>query len=216
MGAGTGEVNSPPATGSVIGANHAVCGQAAYSAAGNQISSITDDKGNGYTILQSVTVGANQRTTLFCLFGINNGPSAITVNFGSNVNYAQVIWDEYSNVTGTDGFTGQGQSNPGTGTDAVTSGNITTTIAGDTIWGSTIITTGGTLPTKGTGFTLRTQDVAGNWGLTTEDKVQASAGSVAATYTSSVGGGTNTLTFVVGLIQSQGCLRLRNLKGVGC
>lgn len=90
----------------------------------------------------------------------------------------------------------QSQSYPGTGTNAVTSGNITTTQNNDYLFGVTnnASNDGGFAPTAGTGYTLRAYDENGPQ---SEDAVQSSAGSVAATFTSTDGGYASYLTGIM-------------------
>jgi len=84
---------------------------------------------------------------------------------------------------------GQNQNAPGTGTDAVTSGNITTVTNNAYVVGASIIPSSATpVITAGTGFNSRRGD---SWTAVTpatfEDKVLATAGVTAAKFTTTVG-----------------------------
>jgi len=80
----------------------------------------------------------------------------------------------------------QEQASPGTGTDAVTSPSVTTTTNGQFIFGCMINSAGGTPTlTQGTNYSLGS--TVGN-DMLIEYRTQASAGSIAATFTRSVNG----------------------------
>lgn len=189
-GGSSGAVTSFAATGSAIGSGNVVCGVAFWHNTSGTLTSITDDKGNTYTIVDKIqdAGGGNFFNASFYLTNITNGPSTITANLGASTTGAQITWDEYSGLSASatlDGHFGQSQSSPGTATDAISSGSFTTALNGDLIWCGGY--TGGGTSVAGTGFTLRLNNVISNGivFLVTEDKTQATAGSVAGTYTDS-------------------------------
>ena len=217
-----GQVTSQSATGSAVGTGHTIIGGTAIDTinGATAISSITDNaSGNTYTVLDTQSDGVKITLITFIGQNIQGGPTTITVNYtNTGPSFPQVFWNEYSNVSGLDGHTIQFQSSVGTGTDAVTSGNITTTVNSDTIAGFTINSffpgggTGGATVSAGTGYTRRSTDAAaGDWNTTTEDMTQASAGSVAGTFTVGTASG-NWITAVVAVMQSA---PFRTLMGVG-
>ncbi|MGZ4849799.1 MAG: beta strand repeat-containing protein, partial [Candidatus Bathyarchaeia archaeon] len=191
-----------PLTGSVIQSGSTVVG-AVTVAVSQTLVSVTDDKGNSYTIFDHTTDSRGQENYAFILGNITNGPSTITATFtSSSAGFTGLIWDEYSGVAALtdprDGHVVNLQQNPITvATDAITSTPITTTINGDLIWGATINSNNSDSPVAGTGFTSRERDGTGA-PMNSEDMVQTTAGSVAATFTPPTINGSQT-TFVVAL-----------------
>src|SRR5437899_7329686 len=195
------------AHGTISGANTATLTFAAAVGSGNwvggggiavpngiTISSVTDDKGNTYTVKDSLDdAGDSIKWFDFSLGNITNAPITITVTFGSGSgNPFVLIADEYSGASAvtdpTDGHAIVQRNGPGAGTDAITSSSITTTAAGDLIY-SICFDTGSTpAPTAGTGFNSQASDTGGQNAVRSEDKTQSTAGSVNATFTSANGG----------------------------
>lgn len=209
-GTGSAIVSVITATGSVVGAGNTVVGTVSWdSLGGTTLLSVKDDKLNTYTIKDTVVDSVNnQSNASFILGNITNGPNALTATTNSaNVNgaFLTIIWDEYSGASAvsdpSDGHTGQKQATPGTGTDAVTSGNVTTTVNGDLIYGGTYNTSTGTLASAGSGFASRTSDTSGAPGIT-EDKTQTTAGSVASTFT--INPSAACVTFIIAIKPSSG------------
>lgn len=200
--AGTGNTGGSTiaATGSAVGSGNTVVGIVTWAGATTTtLSSVKDNQSNTYTVKDTVPDTSNdQAQASFVLGNITNGPVTITATFSNSTVFRTIIWDEYSGAAAlsdpTDGHTGQLQPTPGTGTDAVKSGNITTTVNGDLIYGGTIDTSAATLASSGTGFTSRTSDTVGA-ACITEDMTQATAGLVAATFT--VGTSVACATFVI-------------------
>ena len=112
------------------------------------------------------------------------GPCTITSNLSGSV-ISQFLTVHELNVGAYDCSSINHQDSPGTGSNAVTSLSCTTTKNGDYLLGEyfDMGANGGTW-TAGTGFILETK--SGTEGSQTEDKVQSSEGSVAATFTTSV------------------------------
>lgn len=152
---------------------------------GSGVSSVTDSLGQSETTLAGeITDGST-----FCIrvsYYVNSaaGADTITVNFTGSAGFGSVAIHEYSGVataSALDKTTTNNQVNPGTGTDAITTGSVTTTTDGQLIFGfaaqydSVASTTAG-----GTGYTER-QDPFGD--TPTEDRIQTSAGAIAATFT---------------------------------
>jgi hypothetical protein len=157
---------------------------------GQTLTSITDDKGNTYTILDSsVATGAGFATYTFALGNITNGPSTITANWSASVNNWGLAVDEFSGTLANSNpidnsgasHIGNFQTAPGTGANGATSTAITTVANGCAIWGATIDHSGtANNATAGTGFTLaQTMSIKG----ITEYLIQSTAGSIAATAT---------------------------------
>lgn len=181
-------VTSIAATGSAVGSGNTLCGLVFWNGISTVLTSVTDDQGNAYTIVDRVpdSLGSSPCLSSFYLVNVANAPVTLTATFGSSVTGSQITWDEYSGVPTSatlDGHSGQSQHNPGFGTDAITSGSFTTTKNGDLIYCGAY--DGGGTAAAGTGFTIR-QNNGGSDGITfisTEDMIQSSAGSVAGTYT---------------------------------
>lgn len=153
--------------------------------------SILDDQANSYPIVATVT-NNSRRASIFALGNITNGPKTITVTYLSNDGNVQIAFDAYSgclvnsNPIDNSGasLAMQVQPTPGTATDGVTSGSVTTVTNGCLIWGGgTDMAAQSSVLTQGTGETLRQ---SGTLGIITQDKAQTTAGAIASTMTSSV------------------------------
>ncbi len=151
------------------------------------LTSITDDKNNTYTIVDQLASGSLNATLFsFYLPNITNRP--ITISGNLSVAHSCVIAvDEYSGIrlapVVLDGHTMQDQTAPGTGADGCTSGNLTTATNGALIYGGCANATAGSqVITKGTNFNIRQTVVTGNY-LITEDLIQGTAGAIAAAAT---------------------------------
>jgi hypothetical protein len=123
------------------------------------------------------------------------GTCTLTATFSADVE-SNILEHE---VSGIGAFGGSGinpQGNLGTGATA-TSPTITTTVSGDYIFGAT--SNVGTTTSPGTGFTSRYSDS----NLSSEDKIQATAGSIAATFTNQ-GSWSYFNTMVIALQPTQG------------
>jgi len=127
------------------------------------VTSITDDKNNPYTLVDSVTPPNDVNGTQLATFyggPFTNGPTTITVTGSGGPGQGQrwrVALAEFAGISGTiDGHAMQGQSAPGNGPNAITSGSISTSANGDLIY-SAFLFYGGTSPATlapGVGFTL--------------------------------------------------------------
>jgi hypothetical protein len=159
--------------------------------------SVADDKSNSYTQLQARTDGGAEVTIyVFAAINVTNGPTALTFTAGGATTLlnCQALGQEYSSVGPVNGSLANSQFTPGTTANVITTGNLTTTVNGCTIWGVSI--NGSTSPNNttavGAGFTQRTKDPTdGDIGFISEDRVQSTAGAIAATFTDATSGGTN-------------------------
>lgn len=150
------------------------------------LDSVTDSDSNSYTILHNPTTGtASTHSAALAYAGnIAGGSATITATFSASIG-SRIIVHEVSGVDTTtplDKSDMQGQDNPGTGTDAITSPSITPGADGAYIFGTTT-TLSGVLPTAGTNFTIRENPVGG--ARVSEDLIQATAAAIAATFTTS-------------------------------
>jgi hypothetical protein len=138
------------------------------------------DTGGAFTVKTS---GTNAATMGFAaVTGTGTATITLTVTGGTaSVNLM------CHNISGTaaspyDAGTLVVQASPGSGTNAVTTGNVTTTVNGDYLFVGTWDVGGNSSSiAAGTGYTLRDQISVG--GRTTESQVQTSAGAVAGTFT---------------------------------
>lgn len=183
----SGDATMPVAFGSNVAANNLIVGAVTWD--GNHtLSSVTDSQGNTYTLETVVRDGATPTVSLQVFHTIAGSSAACTVTatLSGNANRKAIVVHEVSGVQTTAGYrdkyAGQSQSNPGTGSNAVTSGSVTTTTDGQYIFGATGDPGYSTGKTQGTGYTLQETDGVMSI-LTSEDQVQTSAGSIAATFT---------------------------------
>lgn len=187
-----------------VGSGHAVVGVIAFGGSGT-LTSVTDDKSNIYNH-SGITIFSSNNCYTFWLGNITNGPQTITVNVTSNGSTFRGICAEYSGAVAAsdprDGIASQGQTTPGTGANAITSGTITTSHPNAVIWGGTLALSFQAQAAAGTGFTSRA-DAGVSQGIWSEDKAFASAGSTAATFTQAGGDG-DVFTAAIGVTAFSG------------
>lgn len=182
-----------------VGSGNGLCGMVTHGATDTAVT-VSDDKGNTYTIVRDL--GSAIRATTFYLTNITNAPTTITATPNDSTLYIQIVVIEMSGVktsAALDVETGQLQSSPGTSTDAITSGAVTTAENGEFVCGFSAVTDNlqSNTYTAGTNFTERAEGGNGSSGVDAvgESLVQTSAGSIAATFTQST---TNsTATFIM-------------------
>jgi hypothetical protein len=160
--------------------------------------SITDDQGNTYTLVDQGGADIINPVygTTFYLLNITNGPSKITANFSGPSGLAELVIDEYSGLTALD-VHAMTASAPGNGANTISSGSATTTANGDLLYGVNANSGGYYYSADivpGTGFTHRSADETDNYeGIQSADETQSSAGSVAAAFSPTIGGGYTNL-----------------------
>jgi hypothetical protein len=190
-----------------IGANDAAVGLVFYNnSTSNSLTTIVDDQGNPYTILDTngPHFTGGWYAASFVGYNLMNGPKTITANFSGvgNTISVQIVWDEKSGVSGTDGHTAAYNAAVTMQPSGLSSGTVTMTVPGDTIWGAAGAATGVVEDTPtGSGVVTRINDTAHNGtgnGAVTDDVVKSAAGPVAATFTSSVSGHSQ-MAFVVAM-----------------
>jgi hypothetical protein len=148
----------------------------------------TDTLGNTYFVATN-DFDTSNRQGLAILFApnIRAGANTVTVNFGASNAYRRIVVSEYSGIAASSPLDGVAKNRAigTTAANAITSTTATTTVNGDLIFGVAMDDSGffGTI-TAGTNFTRRA--VVNNIDMATEDRVQATAGSVAATFTFSL------------------------------
>lgn len=181
----SGDATMPVAFTSNVTAGNLIVGGVSWD--GNfTVSGVTDSQGNTYTVETPIKDGSNTiGIGIFHTIAGSSGACTVTVTLTGNANRKAAIIHEVSGVAASsyrDQYAGQSQSNPGTGSNAVTSGSVTTTTDGQYIFGFTGDAGYSTGKAAGTGFTLRETD-AGMDIASSEDQIQTSAGSIAATFT---------------------------------
>lgn len=164
-----------------------------------ELSSITDNASGGsnsYTIVDRWTVNSGDAICMatFVAQNIKTGASGLTVtaNFSGSMQFRRIEAVEFSNVatTGQPDAHGHSADNAtfSTATDAITSGNVTTTANGCQIYGIGYDEQSSTAPTVGTGYTsIDTEIFGAGDAWRTETCTQSTAGSIAATFTSALG-----------------------------
>ena len=160
------------------------------------ISSLADGLGNTYNPIANNHVRdatAGQWTSVYYAKNITGGACTITATFAASRSFRRIVVHEVSGLDTTaplDQSTGQNQVSPGTGTDAVTSGSVTTTTNGQYIFATSMDDSGSNNYNAGTGFTGRELSIGASAPMASEDQVQGSAGAIAGTFTVS-GNGTH-------------------------
>ena len=133
----------------------------------------------------------DQRCAWWFAENCKGGATTFTATFSATTRFRTIYVAEYSGIATTGSFlngTRAENTAPGTGTDAVSSGNANATSQPALAWGFSIDINGGSTPSAGTGFTSRT----GVWSSATclgrpEDKRVTVTGNVAATFTATTG-----------------------------
>lgn len=153
---------------------------------GDTVTGVTDDKSNTYTLVDLARNGSSAYTWQSAyLLNAANSPQTVTATISSSRTFAIILVDEYSGVRVSSAIDGHAINDQGSSTPAgtkFTSGNITPTTNGDLIYGSVVNISGAGNQSADTalGYTSRIQ---ANNVFTTEDRIQASAAAVAATFT---------------------------------
>lgn len=178
---------------------------------GTITSTVADNLGNTYNSCHGPTNNNDNdlRLQIFVAHNITGGGSYTpTVTFSSAVTERAMAFHEVSGVATASPCDGAGasqaQDSPGTGANAISSGNATTTTNGAYIFGAVVTdgSIGAADTVAGTGFTIRpntTTSCCGSNTIATESQVQVASGNIAATFTHSSGGDTGWITSVVAL-----------------
>jgi hypothetical protein len=100
-----------------------------FTFANNPLPTVTDDKGNSYTIVENYYDTADgQSVAIAAAFNVSSGARNISVCFSSNPGgYVQPMATEFNNVIAVDGL-GAGSHGKGT---SVSAGSLTPTVSGD-------------------------------------------------------------------------------------
>lgn len=167
IGTAGASATSIAVTVSAVGAGNLLEGVVTFgSGTSSLLTSITDNIGNTYTIKRRVVDSTNGQTAAtFYGYNLTGGPTTITANFSSAINYRGISVQEFSGVEVAsdpiDGTNEQGQvqASPGTGTDGAKSGSGTQTPSADNylVCGHSVdsgaVANGSSRFTAGTNFT---------------------------------------------------------------
>lgn len=192
-------ITAPPA-GSLV------CGIVSWSnATGQTLVSVKDSTNATYNTLE-VDDGTNLKgSVIFWLGNVSNSPTSVTATFSASTTTERMAVDVYSGVLKiadpSDGKVGQLQALPGTGTDGATSGNFTTTVAGDLIYGAVDVTGGVSTQTAGTNFTIRNNSAGSDVvRLSTEDRIVQANPSASTVATFTMGTSLATITYGIAFL----------------
>jgi hypothetical protein len=155
---------------------------------------LSDNLGSHNTFTQigtDLVTGNSQRCAWWFAANCKGGATTFTATFSTGARFRTFYVAEYSGIATSSPFLNGARAendSPGTGTDAVSSGNANAASQPALAWGFCIDTSGNTTPNAGTGYTART----GVWSTNTclgkpEDKRVTATGNVAATFTATTG-----------------------------
>lgn len=187
-GTSVGSLATGNMTGGVVSGNKLIVAVFFYGS--TTTTTVTDTLGNTYTqrgtTLQNA--GGDNFLRFYDATSSGSGTNSVTVTFGANRAYPAISVSEYSNLGAFDQYAGQAQVAPGTGTDAVTSGNATPTAQPATQFGlSGRFELESNPMAAGTGF----NDRGVMWNESrTEDRTLSALSASAVTFTAGVGAGT--------------------------
>lgn len=155
--------------GNAVGSGHMVRGTVTWGdATVGHLTSVTDEKGNAYTIIDKIADTAEpQCIASFWLNSVANAPTTITANFSTPVPFVGIEWSEFSGNDASTSLTGHGgqvQRSPGTAADAVKTGTSFGASGDLRSGGMTTDDTGGVAVTSGTGYTTDQNNTPGGTG----------------------------------------------------
>jgi hypothetical protein len=163
-------------------------------ASGQTLASVADTQGNTWVVKDTIVEPTNLfRLTSAYAVNIAGGAGANTVtgNFSAAVTNRAIIMGEIRGAAvapfDVSGGQNQGGGGPGTGTDAVTTGNVTPTKSPSLVY-ALGMACGNNVMSAGTGFTLGQQlsaILSSSVSLATENKRLTSTSAQAATFTQS-------------------------------
>lgn len=160
------------------------------------LTSVTDDKGNVYTIVDRSlsSSGDGQSLASFYKANITNAPTVVTGNFGSSISFRAIVAGEESGMSATplDGNLIKIVSSPGTSADLITTTNITTTGDGNLVCSGVVCTVDGSVTpiTVGTNFAIRESETSATLQIKSEDLTQSAHGAISGTWTDATRGAT--------------------------
>ncbi len=174
------------------------------------LTSITTDRSGSATLLDNPTAEAanSSRGAQAVVALTSSGSCTVTASFSAAITALGFIGHEYSDIDTANIVDNSGAAhiiadcqNLGTGTDAYTSGNITTATANAIVFGWLADINVSDHVNSGTNFTARITSQVGTR-IESEDLVKATAGTVAATFTQSQQDFLNALVGAIALTPS--------------
>jgi hypothetical protein len=150
----------------------------------NSTLTCSDSLGNTYTVATTQHDSVNNQSLAICYAAnVKAGANTVTARFSSSAPYRRLLVHEYRGVALVNpvDVVAKNLSNGTTAANGVTSTAAVTTTDGTLIFGAVMDDDGVTSINAGTGFTQRLS--VNNKDLVSEDRVQPTAGSVAATHT---------------------------------
>jgi hypothetical protein len=149
--------------------------------------SCLDGLGNVFNPVDALDVGSDSQKSFYCDITVG-GACTITVTISPGSGFRGMVAHEVSGLLSgaPDKHAIVTQVAPGTGADAITTGNVLTTTDGQYIFGAVHINnTVAMTVTQGTGYNDR-ESIDGTASVSaveSEDRIQAAAGNIAATFT---------------------------------
>jgi len=165
-----------------------------FGSATTDLTSVTDNQSNVYTIKNATAFAgiAGLFAAQFIAANTTAAVTSVTCHFSPNAQFRRAFVQELTGADTTSPYnasTGQSQSAPGTGSNAVSSGSFSSTVNNCLILGATFDGSNSSIPSVGTGFT--SADTLNNPSdgdaQIVESKTLTTAGSTAATFTTSTG-----------------------------
>lgn len=168
-----------------VGLGNAVIVSIGWASAGVTLDAVRDDAANVYTILSGGGLAGGYWWKSAYLTNAAGAPTTVTADFSAGAIYVTLVGAEFSNVLGVGALDGSSFNLDQAGTnatDGITSGALTTTAAGDLIYGSCVNIGGNAGLAVGTSFTGAAGASAAP-DFVSEYLVQPTPGSIAATFT---------------------------------
>jgi hypothetical protein len=170
-----------------VTANNAIAVFCGWTGVTQTLVSVTDTQGNSYTVVDNPTSGSYGRAAMAYAIARASAADTVSCNFSAAGIGKSIIVHEIGGVNPSvplDGHKMAVRTSPGTGANAVTSTNITTTTSGDYVVGFTFnSSSNGADWNAGTGYVRRQDLRTASYAMASEDRIQTTAGAIAATFT---------------------------------
>lgn len=148
------------------------------------LTSIADTLTHTYSTATANTDGSTYVFGCYYVANISGGANTVTATLTAAHTFALMTVQEYSGAATSsplDQATFAFQATPGTGANAITTGNVTTTTDGQLIFGAAGSTEANTATVSaGTNYTIRQNPLSDN---PSEDRIQTTAAATAVTFT---------------------------------
>jgi chitodextrinase len=151
----------------------------------SSVVTIADSEGNAYSqAAQAVDATHTQALAIYYASNIAAGTDRVTASFGASSGSLRLAIHEYAGIAAMSAFDATAMHVDNTGTAApngVTSNAAVSLSDGELVFGAVMADHGPVAIAAGSGFSVR--ESASTSDLSTEDRIQAAAGSIAATFT---------------------------------